>query len=292
MTVLGIIFGDGRVLALALAVDVVFLIERRAIPGRLALPWRTINRGGRVVVTILTIAILIQAVQLGAFDVLGRSATAEGPFKPARVFTAEGHDRPPDVYVLLLDGYTRHDALRQVFGVDDGPFLDGLRTAGLTVATHARTNYPITVQVVMSMFHGALLSEIPDLDPLLAGTYNQTEIGLTHEVVQNNPLFDQLHEKDYEIIGITSGFAQLSLREADSFITSGEINEFEIAMLRRTVFGDVLDAVAPDFVSSQFRERIDATWDTLDRLAAERADHPRFVFAHRREPASAVGVQR
>jgi hypothetical protein len=39
--------------------------------------------------------------------------------------------------VLLLDGYGRSDALKQVFDLDDGPFLDGLRARGLTVSTHA-----------------------------------------------------------------------------------------------------------------------------------------------------------
>ena len=280
VTILGLIFGDPRILALAVLVDLVFLVERRVIPGRLALPWATINRAGRVLVTIAAIAILIQSVQLGAFEVLARSATSEGPFRPARVFAPEGAARPPDVYVILLDGYARHDVLQQEFGVDDRAFLAGLESHGLAVSTHARTNYPITVQVVMSMFHAALLSDIPELRPLLDGTYNKTEIGLTHQVVQDNPLFDQLHDKDYEIIGITSGFAQLSLREADDFVTSGQINEFEIAMLRRTVFGDLTNVVAPDFVSSQYRERIEATWTTVDQLAAERADHPRFIFAH------------
>ena len=280
LTVLGILFGDPRVLLLVGVVDVAFLVERRVVPGRLVLPWPAINRGGRILTTILAIAILIQSVQLGAFDVLGRSATAEGPFRPARVYTPEGQDRPPDVYVLLLDGYARHDALKQEFGVDDTPFLNGLRADDVTVSTRARTNYPVTVQVVMSMFHGALLSAIPDLAPLLAGTYRGTEIGLTHQVVQDNPLFDQLRARNYEIIGITSGFAQLSLREADDFVTSGQINEFEIAMLRRTVFGDLVNVLARDFVSSQYRARIGDTWATLDQLAAERVDHPRFVFAH------------
>jgi hypothetical protein len=280
VTILGVIFGDPRILGLALVVDVIFLVERHLMADRLALPWPTINRAGRVLATIASIAIVIQAVQVGALEVLARSATSEGPFRPARVFAAEGRDRPPDVYVLLLDGYARHDALRQEFGVDDGEFLTGLESHGLTVSAHARTNYPITVQVVMSMFHGALLSTIPELAPLLDGTYKGTEIGLTHQVVQDNPLFDQLHAKDYEIIGVTSGFAQLSLREADDFVTSGQISEFEIAMLRRTVFGDLVDALAPDFVSAQYRDRIRATWATVDQLAGERVDHPRFIFAH------------
>ena len=50
-------------------------------------------------------------------------------------------------------------------------------------------------------------------------------------------------------------------------------------MLRRTIFGDVLDAVAPDFVSSQPRPD-HANFRDPRQLAAERPGHPRFVFAH------------
>ena len=272
--------GDRRILAMAILVIAIFFIERRVLRRRLMLPWPTINAVGRALSIIVAIAVGIQAVQVGAVQTLSRSITNEGPLKPVRTFATETSPVTPDIYVFLLDGYARSDALKQVFGLDDGAFLDGLRARGLTVSTHARTNYPITVQVVISMFHMNLLTEIPEVRPLLDGTYRETEIGLTHAVVQDNPLFDYLHSKAYEIEGIASGFAQLSLREADDFITSGNINEFEIAILRRTILGDLVNVAAPDFISSQYRDRINATWATLGRLAAERPGHPRFVFAH------------
>jgi len=281
MSMLAIMAGDVRIVILAFALVAILLVERRLLGGRLKVPWPRLGYLGEALTVIVSIAIVIQAVQLGSFDILARSLTAEGPLKPAPAQTGRTDpDAPPDIYVLLLDGYARSDALRQVFGVDDRPFLDGLAARGLTVSSKATTNYPITVQVVMSMFHMQLLSDIPALEPMLAGTYSKTEIGLTHAVVENNPLFDELHAREYEIDGIASGFAQLSLREADRFLTSGNINEFEIAVLRRTILGDVVDLAAPDFISDQYRDRIQWIWATLGRLAAERPGHPQFVFAH------------
>jgi len=278
--VLGVLFGDNRILLLALIVVAAFLVERRAIPGRLQLPWRRLNQGGRILAAIASIAILIQSVQVGAVPVLARSLVAETPLRSPSADTAGARTDLPDIYVILLDGYARHDALEQVFGLDDGPLLRGLASRGFTVSAEARTSYPITVQVLMSMFHAALLSDIPGLRPLLDGTYAGTEIGLTHAIVQQNPVFDDLRAAGYEVDGISSGFAQLSLRETDRFIDSGQINEFEVAILRRTIAGDVLNLVAPDFVASQQRDRIMATFRTLGALAAERPRHPRFVFAH------------
>ncbi len=272
--------GDRRILVLTFVVIVIFIIERRVLRRQLMLPWRTMNAVGRALTIIVAIAVLLQAVQVGAVKTLARSITHEGILKPVRTFATSTSAATPDIYVLLLDGYARSDALKQVFGVDDQPFIDELRDRGLTVSTHARTNYALTVQVVMSMFHMDLIPNIPGAEPLLSGKAGQTDVGLSHALVQENPLFDYLHAKDYEIHGIASGYAQLSLREADDFITSGNINEFEIAVLRRTILGDLVNAVAPDFISAQYRDRINATWATLGRLAAERPGHPRFVVAH------------
>ena len=280
VVVIGVLFGDNRILLLALLVLAVFLVERRVVPGRLSLPWRTMNRGGRLLVAIASIAILIQSVQLGAIPILARSIIAENPFRGPAAASVPLSAARPDIYVILLDGYARHDALGQVFGVDDGPFLGGLAAHGLTVSDKARTSYPITVQVLMSMFHAALLSDIPELKPILDRTYTGTEIGLTHAVVQENPVFDVLHAAGYEVDGISSGFAQVSLRETDRFIDGGQINEFEVAILRRTIAGDVVNLIAPDFVASQERDRITTNLAMLGALAAMRPGRPRFIFAH------------
>ena len=107
-----------------------------------------------------------------------------------------------------------------------------------------------------------------------------------------NPLFDTLHERGYEIVGISSGFAEVSLREADRYITTGSLNEVEIGLLRRTIFGDVLNTVAPDFASQQARDRITTNFATLGD-ARGRAARPSSVrLRPLPEPPSAVGVQR
>lgn len=58
------------------------------------------------------------------------------------------------------------------------------------------------------------------------------------------------------------------------------MNEVEIGMLRRTVFGDALNILAPDFASQQARNRITTNLGMLSTLAAENPGHPRFIFDH------------
>jgi hypothetical protein len=271
---------DHRLVPVVAIVILILFVERRVIGGRLHVQWPRIGQASRIFALIICLAIVIQAVQVGSPGILARSLTDEGPFKAARTFTGTVSPQTPDIYVILLDGYARGDALQQVFGVDDRPFLDALRQRGFSVSSKALTNYPNTVQVLMAMFNMALLPDIPRLAPVLSGTTAQAQIGITHSVVMQNPLFDDLHDRGYEIVAMSSGFAEVSLREADRFISAGSLNEVEIGLLRRTVFGDLLDTVAPDYVSSQFRDRIQANFAALHMLSAEHPAFPRFVFAH------------
>jgi hypothetical protein len=280
LAMVALLSGETRIVWAAAVGIGLLLVERRVMGGRMAIPWPRLAGVGRAVAAILILAIVVQAIQLGAIGVIGRSLVAEGPFRPSRTFAATTSAATPDIYVILLDGYARQDALRQIFDVDEQPFLDGLAARGLTVSSRAVGNYPNTVQVLMAMFNMRLLSDIPALQPILNQTTTQAPLAITHRLVQENPLFEFLEGKGYEIVGISSGFAEVSLREADRFITGGQLNEVEIGMLRRTVLGDVVNAVAPDLVSSQQRERITGNFAALDRLAAETPGHPRFVFAH------------
>jgi hypothetical protein len=280
LAMVALLSSETRIVWAAAAGIAILLIERRVMGGRMAIPWPRLATVARAVAAILILAIAVQAVQLGAVGVIGRSLVAEGPFRPSRTFAATTSAATPDIYVILLDGYARQDALRQIFDVDEQPFLDALAARGLTVSSRAVGNYPNTVQVLMAMFNMKLLSDIPALQPMLDATSTQAPLAITHHVVQENPLFDFLEGKGYEIVGISSGFAEVSLREADRFITGGQLNEVEIGMLRRTVLGDVVNVLAPDLVSSQQRERITGNFAALHRLASESPDHPRFIFAH------------
>ncbi len=281
MTMVALIGGDPRlVLAVGLLVVVLF-VDGRVLHGHVRVSWPQIGRISRVFALLLCLLIVVQAVQLGAVAVIGRSLTNEPPLRAARTFTGVTSPATPDIYVILLDGYARADALRQVFDVDESGFLGRLADRGLSVSSRAVTNYPTTVEVLMSMFNMRLLQDIPALQPLLDGGDVQAEAAITHRVVIDNPLFAALHERGYEIVGISSGFAEVNLREADRFITTGAaLNEVEVGMLRRTVFGDVLNAVAPDFASQSARSRITANFAALGELAAENPGHPRFIFDH------------
>jgi hypothetical protein len=271
--------GDKILVWAALAGVVAIIIERRVLGG-LQVSWPRIDRASRVFAAVLSVAILVQAVQLGAPAVLLRSITTQGILRPTRAFTVPVSAARPDIYLILLDGYARADALQQVFGLDEGPFLSALESRGLTVSAKATTQYATTVQVLMAMFNMRLLADIPRLQPVFTGTSTEVVEALTHEIVEDNPLFDSLYSLGYEIDNVTSGFADVSIRTADHQYSSGTLNEVELGMLSRSILGDLVDVVAPDLISSQQRTRILRNLSTASELAENRPGHPRFVFVH------------
>jgi len=52
---------------------------------------------------------------------------------------------PPDIYYIILDGYTRQDVLMEDFGYDNSEFIDGLAGRGFYVASSSNGTYGSTL---------------------------------------------------------------------------------------------------------------------------------------------------
>jgi hypothetical protein len=69
----------------------------------------------------------------------------------------------PDVYCVILDGYTRGDVLDEVYGFDNEPFLHELEARGFHVARESYTNSPATyLSLASSLNERYVTSELVD----------------------------------------------------------------------------------------------------------------------------------
>lgn len=59
----------------------------------------------------------------------------------------------PDIYFLVLDGYSGAESLFRVYGFDDTPFLDSLRARGFRIPEQLKSNYILTFLSVGSMLN-------------------------------------------------------------------------------------------------------------------------------------------
>lgn len=65
----------------------------------------------------------------------------------------------PNIVHIVLDGYSRADVLRTVYGFDNGAFLDALRQRGFRIASKATTPYNQTLLVMGSVFSLGAVNE-------------------------------------------------------------------------------------------------------------------------------------
>lgn len=121
--------------------------------------------------------------------------------------------QPPDVYFIILDGYTRADVLQRM-GFDNRQFLDKLEGFGFTVLSCARSNYDNTAESLSSILNMNYLKDlgVPDtlLDESMVFDYKADLI--THSQVQAN--FERM---GYTTIAFANKAPWASLTEVDQF---------------------------------------------------------------------------
>lgn len=87
------------------------------------------------------LALAVNVVIIGAFILnirpavahTGSGVTASG--EPATV------ERRPDIYWIITEEYGTRDVIKDVFGYDNSPFIEALRSRGFYVADHSTANY-------------------------------------------------------------------------------------------------------------------------------------------------------
>jgi hypothetical protein len=253
--------------------------ERYLLPPRLqTIRWPRITMIMSRLTAILALAIGLHAIQQGTPGVVARAIATETPLRGA--VTAPASPEDPDIYVIMVDGRARADVLTEHFGVDGSALTEALEARGFTVASRSRANYTITAEVMASMFNMVQLSDEPRMRGLLAGTDSSVKGITLRQVINDSAVFRILRDRGYFIESISSGYEEVSIREVDRFVDTGELNEPEVGMLRRTTVGDLLEMVARDAVSAQFRSRIQGAFDALLDDSGRPSDRPVFVFDH------------
>jgi hypothetical protein len=264
------------IVPLLFAAIALMLFERYG-PTRFNLNWARIGSILSRITIILALAVLLEAIQLGRLGDLIRTMQTEGPAR-AQASVLSPPDAP-DIYVIMLDGYARADMLAERFEYDDSRFLDGLTQRGFTIAGGSHSNYLVTNLSLNSLLNHRQLADIPSIQPLLQDPV-APEGPPVYRSAATPAIVDDMRSLGYTTVAISSGFEQVAVRGADRFIDTGQINEFEIQLLRPSVLSTIATAVSADVFSAQQRERIESVFASLEGLAHEPSSRPRFIFGH------------
>jgi hypothetical protein len=270
---------DTRIMIVVGVGFAIIAFERLATHRNPVIRWWVVGRVLTALVAILALAIGIRAVQDGTAGVVAREVMSETPLAGSATQPVVAADHP-DIYLILLDGFARPDVLEDVFDADGSEFVSRLTERGFTVSSRSRSNYARTALTLASLFNMRPFQEIDTLEPLLDANSSAPAGSLVREAIDESSSLDVLRSLGYELTSISSGYEGVALRNVDTWIDTGQINDFESVLLGRSFVSVVLRALAPDLVSSQHRARIDESMRALEEISSTSSDRPRFVFCH------------
>jgi hypothetical protein len=198
----------------------------------------------------------------------------------------------PDVYYIILDGYSRDDVLK-LDGFDNSEFIQGLRDRGFYIAECSQSNY---AETPLSISSSSNMDYIDEFAPsYITKKFNTAGLG---GYIRNSKVREVFSSLGYKFASFETGVPWDEITDADYYITSKEIqqtwlekpltiNSFETMYLRTTLFRILMEfkgaflsnlsTVIQTPEETQY-ERVVSTMDQLRDL--DKIPGPKFVFAH------------
>ena len=214
--------------------------------------------------------------------------TAELAKKEVQAKTANTNsltEELPDIYLIILDGYTRADVLAEAYGFDNSDFIQDLGDMGFYVANCSQSNYPITKYSLSSIMNADYLqnySNIEMLPPLKVSLVNETLKNLGYTTIA----FENSVEGHFDLMeDIHISRKQQALGMID-FV--GGPNEFEAELIKTTLLKLFYDMpqllpglTLTDLQKAEHNEHYRQTFFILEELEKiPQMNGHNFVFAH------------
>jgi len=200
----------------------------------------------------------------------------------------------PDIYYVVLEGYSRADTLEDVYGLDISEFVTDLKTQGFYVAEGSTTNYAEAAHNLTASLNLTYLDSIASSTDkatlpawVPAAFRGQAHFNVLTENLQENHLFPLLRRLGYSIVGLPTGWTPTEHVPVDHRLRGpAGWSEFQTGLLNLTPLRTLLDMVGEFNPLEDHRIRVNYVFDSIPQLAApsESDSSPKFVFAHLRCP--------
>jgi hypothetical protein len=218
---------------------------------------------------------VFSAVLLAVIVLPALSSDWFGSHAPVAVDEEAGTADHPDIYLILLDGYSRSDELTRQFGMDNTAFTTELARRGFDVDPDSRTNYTYTALTLTSLL---------SMDYVDAGANGiVSEVGLREqldEAMTGGAAFRALRSAGYSLVATDAGWEHVALRSVvDRYISRPEMNDFERSLLARTWLPDI-PPIPRTLFFDNLRSRIEGILADAAAVAADDGGSPTFTFVH------------
>ncbi|MCL4562231.1 MAG: hypothetical protein M1281_16670 [Chloroflexi bacterium] len=195
-------------------------------------------------------------------------AMAESWVPQVSLSVASAQGSRPDVYYIILDGYSRADVIQEQVGYDNTPFLNQLRDLGFVIGDCSRSNYGST--------HSSLTSSLnmEELSTVVQWAANE---GLSGDQVWDFIIHSQVRKQfenlGYKIVAFDTGYAWLDLTDADLFLSlkTTPLGVQWITPFEKMLLDSSLASVYMDWRSQTFQNQF------------SESNHPESYFINKEE---------
>ena len=185
-----------------------FIFRRKKVPV-------TLNRYLNLWMGIILLLIL---VQVGVYEIKVKKAELVLQEQMANMLIQQNStaltDEQPDIYYILIDGYSRTDVLRGTYDVDNSDFLDQLRELGFVIPNCTQSNYTNTLYSMTATLNMNYLDSmgIPlDENADEAYTYKFGDL-VKHSLVRK-----ELQSMGYKIVTFNNIFSPIDVKDSDYY---------------------------------------------------------------------------
>ena len=246
-----------------------------------------IHAAGERTVAIATSIVNVMALALVATVVPGviRGLQTSGVNPVSEVEKPDGGLRARsgesrDIFYVVFDRYPRGDTLRERFGHDNTAFEQMLEDFGFQLADESLANYPKTAHSLAASLNMTYLDEVASSIP----KGNRDDLRPLHRMVGEHRVGAWLTGAGYEYVHVGSWWGPTSTSStADRVLTFRSGTEFSRLFRSTTIWPAIVDALgvgSPVGNRELIRAFTEHQLQTLEELAVEEAERPRFVFAH------------
>jgi len=110
-------------------------------------------------------------------------------------------EKPPDIYLIVLDKYSGAKGLRENFGFDNTPFVSWLAAQGFIVPADQQTNYVHTFLVLSSLLNFQYLDDYPARFGARSTAWQRA-----YPDIENAKLIALLRRRGYRFVFMPSAF--------------------------------------------------------------------------------------
>ncbi len=171
---------------------------------------------------ISAVLVLFPLVQVSTFAY--RELRAQSPVPRIAQETGQSAVQPdagqagtPDVYYIILDGYSRADIMKDLYDLDITPFMEELKTLGFVFPDCAQSNYGITAFSMFASLNMDYLDAYGSAFPL-GSEMEKVDYQSMREFLVNSRVREVFHEKGYQMITFETGFWWLNIGDSDQYI--------------------------------------------------------------------------